>query len=125
MFIVTMVFLIALIFSVQQLLFQYSAIDLSDSPKVRDSYMIQNIRDALQSGLDSSDDCFEARANIEELKDLTSQGLQSGYSIVMIGELDCSSSGAWPSPPELTLLITLTAGDARETRTEFGLSRSP
>ena len=124
MFIVTMVFLIALIFSVQQLLLQYTAIDLSTPPQTTDTYLVENMEPIFQAALDSSDDCEEARTNVRELENLITRTIKGGYSIDIYGDIACSPSGEWPSAPELTILVTVT-GETSETKAEFKLYRTP
>lgn len=116
-FIVTMVFLIALIFTVQQLLFQYSAVDLSAPPQSPDTYFMKNMESAFKGALDSSTECGEARKNIEELKETIIQDAREGYIISIDGGLDCPGGG-WPSPPELELTVT-TRGETSETRSSM------
>ncbi len=120
MFIVTMVFLIALIFSVQQLLLQYAAIDPSAPPQTTDAYLVENMEPIFQAALDSSDDCEEARANVRELKNLITRTIKGGYSVDISGDIACSPSGEWPSAPELTILVIVT-GETSETKAEFEL----
>jgi hypothetical protein len=122
-FIVTMVFLIGLIFSVQQLLVQYTAIDLSLPPRSSDSYFMKNMESSFQAALDSSTGCNETRTNIEELKNLITQGVREGHSVDISGDLNCPGGG-WPSPPELTVTVNM-KGDTSETRARFELSRTP
>jgi len=118
MFIVTMVFFIALIFSVQQLLLQYAAIDLSTPPQATDAYLVENMEPIFQAALDSSDDCEEARANVRELKNLITRTIKGGYSVDISGDIACSPD--WPSAPQLTILVTVT-GETSETQSSLEL----
>jgi hypothetical protein len=122
MFIVTMVFLIAMIFSVQQLLIRYTAIDLTTPPQTTDAYLVENIKIAFQSSMDSSNFCSDARKNVREMKNIITKNIKSGYSIDISGELNCTESGDWPGPPELTLYLTL-IGPSSETKATFELYR--
>ena len=124
MFIVTMVFLIALIFAVQQLLLKCSTLDLSAPSKANDAYLVENMEPIFQAALDSSDDCEEARANVRELIGLITRTIKGGYSSDISGDIECTPSGGWPPAPELAVLVTVT-GETSETRAEFKLSRSP
>jgi hypothetical protein len=124
MFIVTMVFLIALIFSVQQLLLKCSSLDLSAPSKAKDAYVVENMEPIFQAALDSSEDCEEARANVGELSDLITRTIKGGYSFDISEDIECTPSGGWPPPPELTILVTVT-GETSETKAGFELSRSP
>jgi hypothetical protein len=120
MFIVTMVFLIALIFSVQQILLYYNVMDLSSPPQTTDAYMMENIGSIFQTALDSSNSCEEARMNVMELENLITKSIRGGYSIDILGDIECSPAGEWPPPPELTILVTVT-GETSETKAEFEL----
>lgn len=125
MFIVTMVFLIAMIFSVQQLLFRYTAIDLTSPPQTTDAYLVDNIKSSFQAATDSSDICSDARKNVKEMKNVITKNIKSGYSIDISGELNCTESGDWPAPPELTIYLTLTGtGPQSETKAKFEFYRT-
>ena len=69
LFVVTMIFLVSLLFSVQSLLFNYSETDLSIPPQNSDTYIMKNMESIFQTALDSSAYCNEARENVIILKD--------------------------------------------------------
>ena len=122
MFIVTMVFLIALIFSVQQLLYHYTVIDLSIPSRTTDAYLLDNMESSFQAALDSSDDCLEARKNVKEVKDMIAS--TSDPPVDITGELFCPG-GAWPpSGPDLTMQAAIT-GETYDTSALFEFYRTP
>jgi len=96
MFIVTMVFLTGVIFAVQQLLFQYSEIDLSQPMQKTDFYILHNMRDLIQQSL-YAPNCGEAANNLEEIvRFLGEQPLRGfTFSLMYNGEflpnLNCSN----------------------------------
>jgi len=122
MFVITMVFLVAMIFSVQSLLFGYSESDLTQPTQNTDSYAIENMDDAFQSTLESSNDCPTARSNVITLRSLLSSNIKSGRETRISGDIDCSSTGDWPAPPELTLDIMISS-ERGETWTTLDLYR--
>jgi hypothetical protein len=61
MFIVTMVFMAAMVFTIQGLLLSYSGEGLSAMPRTSDTYVIQNLETVFQRALDSSDSCLQSR----------------------------------------------------------------
>jgi hypothetical protein len=120
MFIVTMVFLIAMIFSVQQLLLRYTAIDLSTPPQTTDAYLIENMESAFQAALDSSDICEEARTNVKELREVIGRTIKGGLSVEILGDVVCP----WPaSGPDLAIQVRVT-GETYETSAEFEFYRT-
>lgn len=123
MFVITMVFLVAMIFSVQSLLFGYSEADLTQPTQNTDPYSIVNIRDAFQSALGSSNDCPTARSNAITFRSLLTGSMKSGREITINGDIDCSPTGDWPAPPELTLDVMISS-ERGETWTNLEMSRS-
>jgi hypothetical protein len=123
MFVITMVFLVGLVFSVQSLLFSYSQTDLS-SGKSQDAYTIKNMEEVLQSALDSSPDCREARDNVDMLENMVSRTMGSGSQVRFNGGINCTATGDWTSPPELVVDVMI-SGSPGETWTTLSLTRSP
>jgi len=126
MFIVTMVFLTGLIFAVQQLLFQYSSLDLSRPLQRTDYYLLVSMEDIFNltmSGLNCSSPASEAEVtqNLMELSNWLSKQTFKGYS------LDLSYNGKDspnircdplnPRKPVLDLEITITGADSHTQNT--------
>jgi hypothetical protein len=108
MYIVTMVFLAAMVFGIQGLLLAYSDIDLSRSYQSADPYIIDNIEDIFQSALESSSDCMEASDNIIELRSMMNSIIQGGYELRTSGDVNCTDGGDWPATgPDLALHVTV------------------
>lgn len=123
MFVITMIFLIAMVFSVQNLLFNYAEIDLSSPLQNRDSYLVDNIEHAFQQALDSSDDCEEASQNVIDLRNVITSSIKGGQEVRVTGNINCTSSGDWPSSPELTIQVFINSEDG-ETWADFTLTRT-
>jgi hypothetical protein len=123
MFVVTVVFLIAMVFAVQSLLFTYSEIDISQPPRARDAYVTQNIESIFRSALDSSDSCQEVRKHIIDLNNFVSSSVMGGQEVKVTGNVNCTSGDGWPPPPELTISVFVKKEDG-ETWATFELSRS-
>jgi hypothetical protein len=102
-YIITTVFLAAMIFSIHSLLLAYSNIDLAGSTQTSDAYIIENIEQVFQDSLDSSQDCLEAQDNVIELKETLKGIIRSGYELSLSGDLDCPGGDWPPSGPDLTL----------------------
>jgi len=120
MFIVTMIFLIGFIFSVQQNLFQYSEADVPGSMEQNDIYLLWNIRDLFRDTLEGSADCAEAQTRLSTLENyLNTRIFRGGYVLEVGYQLLCEN---WESATEapLKLSITLT-GEKTETVWETGL----
>jgi len=77
MFIVTTIFLVALIFSVQQLMFQYSFFDAPLYSSGDDYYIFNNIKDVINSTFLESH-CGDINNNIDEIRNLLGAGSIAG-----------------------------------------------
>lgn len=96
MFVVTMIFLVGLIFFVQQALFGYTALDLSEPFKTDDYYVNENIREGVNEIIGNSTTCEEANLRIYEFIDFVQrQTVKRGYELELNYLLDCSK----PFPP--------------------------
>ena len=80
-FILTIVFLVGLVFVVQQLLLQYSSIDLPASFRESDYYFMKNVKNMIQQSVSSASSCGEAEENIEETLVFLNRHVAGGYSI--------------------------------------------
>ena len=122
MFVITMVFLVSMLFSVQSLLFRYAETSLTHPSQNTDAYIVDNLEDVFQSVLESSDDCFTVRENVIVLRNMLSSSIKSGREIRVTGDVSCNSTGGWSPSPELTIQI-LISSDGGETWTTMELSR--
>ena len=95
MFIVTAVFLVSLIFTVQNLVFNYSFIDFQETFRDND-YVFTNIKNNIQYILDNSKDCESAKDNAGELFSLLGQQMVSGYVFDFDYKLNCTN---WKNTP--------------------------
>lgn len=66
MYIVTVIFMIAMISLLQQSLFTYSAVDLSDPPRSTDYFIIENFKLILQDLVSTSNNCEYDKFNSME-----------------------------------------------------------
>jgi len=97
MFIVTMLFLVGLIFTVQQLLFQYSALDLSSPFRQNDIYLLENMKNAVNRTIKSTPDCPDFSQKMDELDSfMRSMGPKEGYALSIDYTLNCTH---WNNPP--------------------------
>jgi hypothetical protein len=97
MFIVTMVFLAGLIFTVQQLLFQYSFLDLSEPLRDLDANLLGSIRDMFSEGLAASPDCQSAVWAAQEIHTFLSAQTFRGMDL----EFKYWQEGKWANAPYL------------------------
>lgn len=96
MFIVTMIFMVGLIFFVQQALFGYSSLDLSKPIYMDDYYTVENIVRGVDKTIAGSSTCREANEKISEFIDFVKRRLvKRGYELEGDYLLDCSQ----PFPP--------------------------
>lgn len=125
MFIVTMVFLVSLIFTVQQTLFQYVAVDTADVYDNYDIYLLNNLRDIFDDTLQLSPDCVNATVNIQNLGIYLDQPIfRDGYVVDFGGTLnsiDCSNWGT--ADPVVVLELKITRGVDTQTEAEYPLFR--
>ena len=123
MFIVTMVFLAGVIFTVQQLLFQYSAIDLSQALQKTDYYVLLNAKNVIQKSIVASD-CDEAYRNLREVRDfLLERPLKGfGFSFLFNGEpypnLNCTN---WDTSRPVLRLWANIIGSGTDTTAEYDM----
>ncbi len=113
MFVVTAVFLSAMLFSLQQALVAYNTIDIAAPFNAKDVYVAKNVVDAInatiRSGGSDLGDCMRFQRNVEELiatlkEDVTSEGF------VMIVNFDvyCENWGeSYPGPAPFRMSMRL------------------
>jgi len=125
MFVVTTVFLVGLIFVVQQLLFQYASVDPRTGFQFNEYGLVKGVRDAANAALAGSADCGALKANMEVLKSfLDSRSASAGYAIEFSYVIDCQSFGnSPPSPAPLNITVRILGSDIDST-SRFSLYRS-
>lgn len=112
MFIITMVFLVGLIFAVQNNLSQYSFLNLASSFQGDDFYLLRGIKDSFSSTLTSSPNCGQADKNLQQLKNFLETNIDEA-SVEVSYILDCS---LWSSSPlTVTIHIKSIESDTLET----------
>lgn len=118
MFIVTIVFLVGLIFTVQQSLFQYSFLDLPAQSERNDYYIFSNVKDIINQTIRTAETCLEAEQNVEETAAfLDKQILKGGYVLEIIWSFECAN---WDTQdPVLNLTIHLKGADTDTTGTFY------
>ncbi len=118
MFIVIIIFLAGFVFVVQQLLFQYSTIDVTKPLTSDDMFLLQSIRDSLDRTMKTSENCNEAKKNLQELQTFfNKQSITGGFVPDIDYKFEC---GYWfnyePDQHALNFSITVTGED---TETKF------
>jgi hypothetical protein len=107
MFVVTMVFLVGLIFTVQQLLFQYASVNPREGFLVNEYGVMKGAVDAVNATIMGSPDCSSFRSNLDNLKSfLGSRGAVTGYSIEIGYNLSCDYWGnIYPNPAPVNVSV--------------------
>jgi hypothetical protein len=119
MFILTMVFLVGLIFSVQTLLLSYSYVDLSRLSQDSDANIMNVLVSAIQDTVERTEICDEVEGNLDELSRVIGTGMLAAYDIDISYDIFC---GRWqnqpPGLPPVVADIRIT-GEKTETEAEF------
>jgi len=107
MFIITTIFLIGLVFSVQQLMFQYTALDLSAPFRENNIYLLQNTKNIINNTIRTTPYCPDFMTKMRELKDFLDKRIpRGGYSLSIGYRLNCTYwNNSPPNPPPLNLTI--------------------
>ena len=111
MFIVTLVFLVATIFTVHQILLQYSYVDMPASFQQTDYHLMKSVEDVVTRSVTSTGDCDQAKKNLGEIFLFFGGQTVGGYSVVLDYSVNCTY---WEnSPPDepgpVNAKITLTS----------------
>ncbi|MEE9323659.1 MAG: hypothetical protein V3U72_03865 [Candidatus Aenigmarchaeota archaeon] len=122
LFLVAIVFMIGMIFVIQQTLFQYSSVEMSRPFVGRDVETLNNIIEAVNETIretyycNGTKDSFEDRISEMKISFLEEHG--RAYSMDILYDLDCSN---WnnlppgPSPLEITISVISSGMDTRGT----------
>ena len=89
MFIITMIFLVGLIFVVQGNLAQYTFLDLAKVFEKNDLPLLTGIKASFRDALATSWDCREAGRNLEELRNALDRKVIGGTAIEVSYALRC------------------------------------
>jgi len=116
MFILTIVFLVGLIFSVQSLLLSYNYIDLSQGPQTSDANVLMGISTAIKDTVEITISCSDVSGNLDELNKEISTGMLASYDISISYSIYC---GRWgnsdPDPPPVEADIRV-VGERTDTK---------
>jgi hypothetical protein len=125
LFLVAVVFLIGMLFVVQQALFQYSAIDMTKPFEARDAELFGNIVGMVNATINNTYYCNETKdsfaSRIEKIKMSFLEEHGREYSIEIAYVLNCTGwLASPPSPAPLSLDVSITS-QGRNTRGSFKL----
>jgi hypothetical protein len=125
MFIVSVIFLIGMVFVVQQALFSYSEIDMSSPFEIRDGEVFGNMADVVNKTITGSYSCNGTKDSfnerMEKLKASFLEEYGREYAVEILYTLDCSRwSNAPPDPAPLALSLDISR-QGRDTRGTFQL----
>ena len=82
MFLVTMVFMVGLVFFVQQIFFGYSTMDVSEPLESDEYYLVENVRSSIGTILAASSSSQEADINLQEyIEFVKRESLKTGYEL--------------------------------------------
>jgi hypothetical protein len=107
MFVLTMIFLMGMVFVVQQVLFTYSSVDLVAGLEKDDYYFMKGLREAAEQTVITTSDCANVSRNLNEFEGFfRSQVMESGFVVSADHELEC---GNWdnlpPDPPPVVITL--------------------
>jgi hypothetical protein len=125
LFVVSVVFLVGMIFVVQQVLFNYSAVDMSSAFEIYDTEVFSNIYSVINKTAVETYYCNETKdslaQNLETLKASFLEEYGKEYSIEILYVLNCSRwNNVLPAPAPLSLTLSVN-GQSRDTRGTFQL----
>ena len=107
MFVLTMIFLMGMVFVVQQILFTYSSVDLAAGMENDDYYFMKGLRDAAEQTVITTSDCANVSRNLNEFEGFfRSHVMESNFVVSADHELNC---GNWdnlpPAPPPVVMTV--------------------
>jgi hypothetical protein len=120
LFLVAIVFMIGMVFVVQQALFQYSSLQMSQPFEKKEPELLSNMVDVVNYTIRQSQYCNETKdsfqARMESVRNsmISEQGRE--YSVEMVYDLDCSKwQNSSPNPAPLRITISV-SGQGRDMR---------
>lgn len=126
MFILTMVFLIGLVFVIQQSFMNWFAysIDFYANTQRNDYYTFNSIRQMSQATLLTSPSCTDARESFNDMTSFLQSRVLSGYFLEYSARLNCAYwNNPPPQPPPLNVTIHVT-GKGLDSYSNFNLYRT-
>jgi hypothetical protein len=125
MFVVTTVFLVGLVFTVQQLLFQYTSVNPKDAFLMNEYGIVKSVRDAVTTTMHGSATCQDFKNNMGVLESfLDKRGAITGFSIELKHNVTCEYWGnAYPDPVPANISVRVLGGKVDST-TKFGVYRT-
>ena len=91
MFILTVIFLIGMIFALQQVFLQYAFFDLPETARDTPQYLMAGLERGLNTSVQSAGDCVGMQRTVDELKATAEQQLIGGFSVQLDTQLNCTS----------------------------------
>lgn len=121
LFVVSIVFMIGMIFAVQQVLFNYSRVQMSSPFEIHDAEVFDNILDIVNRTAMESYYCNETKdgfhGRLESLKASFLEEFGRDYSIEILYTLDCSK---WENSPPNSAPLSLSLSVNRQGRDTRG-----
>jgi hypothetical protein len=121
MFIIAAIFLVGLIFSVQQLLFQYTALDISAPLRDNDIYLLKNTKNIINQTIKTTPECEDFSKKMEELNDFLNTRIPlRGYVLSIKYRLNCTYwANTYPNNAPLNLTIQITGKGSETSSTVY------
>ena len=106
MFVLTIVFLVGLIYVVQQSLVGYSQLDFSEPFENNEYYIIRDVKEMFEVTLTSAETCSEADENLNELMNFIGRKIVfGGFTLDIEYDLYCSRWSVVTGQEPLNLTI--------------------
>lgn len=116
MFIVTIVFLVGVVFVVQQILLQYSYLDMPSTYRAGDFHLLKSAETIATRAVTVASTCLEAEKNLEESLLFLGDQAAGGYSLDVDYSVNCSNWGnKYPEPGPVTALIKVSSENSEST----------
>ena len=119
MFIITMVFLAGLMYSVQMLLFSYSALDLSSPFRENEIFILYNVKDMINQTIKQTAECQDFLVKMDSIRSfLDSRPPRGGYITTVTYRYNCSFwANTPPASPPLNVSVLIKGSTGSETYT--------
>jgi hypothetical protein len=126
MFIIAAIFIVGLAFFVQQALFRYSSLDISEPMRTNDYYAFRSVNEMINYTIKTTGSCESGkdnfRQNLGEIESLLSkESANMGYITSISYDLNCSKWNNKPPDPGPLDLTLYTTGLGTETKGSFNL----
>ena len=122
MFVLTMIFLMGVVFVVQQVLFTYSAVDTSSGTGSDDYYIMKSVRDAAEQTVIGASDCGNASRNLNEFEGFfRSHVMGGGFVVSADHELECGNWNNLPPAPPPVVMNVYVKGKGLDSSARFDL----